>query len=280
LRAAEEVAAADGLLLVHAEDPAVLAAAPEPSGRSYRAFLASRPAAAEDSAIARVVEVARDTGARVHVVHLSSASALPVIAAAKAAGVEVSVETCPHYLVLSAEDVADGATPAKCCPPVRDAANRDALWGGLADGTIDLVVSDHSPCTPDLKSLDAGDFGTAWGGIASVQLGLPLVWTEARRRGHSLADVVRWMSAAPAGLAGFATKGAIRAGAAADLVVFAPDADLVVDPRTLHHRNPVSPYTGARLHGAVRATWLAGRRLAPDVDGDVPRGRLLARGES
>jgi allantoinase len=278
-RAAEEVAAA-GLLLVHAEDPAVLAAAPEPAGRSYRAFLASRPAAAEDRAIARVVEVARDTGARVHVVHLSSASALPVIAAAKADGVAVSVETCPHYLVLRAEDVADGATPAKCCPPVRDDANRDGLWAGLADGTIDLVVSDHSPCTADLKSLDTGDFATAWGGIASVQLGLPLVWTEARRRGHPLADVVRWMSAGPAALAGFGTKGALRVGGAADLVAFAPDADLVVDPHRLHHRNPVSPYSGARLRGVVRATWLAGRRLAPDVDGDEPRGRLLARGEA
>jgi allantoinase len=278
-RAAEEVAAA-GLLLVHAEDPAVLAAAPEPAGRSYRAFLASRPAAAEDRAIARVVEVARDTGARVHVVHLSSASALPVIAAAKADGVAVSVETCPHYLVLRAEDVADGATPAKCCPPVRDDANRDGLWAGLADGTIDLVVSDHSPCTADLKSLDTGDFATAWGGIASVQLGLPLVWTEARRRGHPLADVVRWMSAGPAALAGFGTKGALRVGGAADLVAFAPDADLVVDPQRLHHRNPVSPYSGAQLRGVVRATWLAGRRLAPDVDGDEPRGRLLARGEA
>jgi allantoinase len=278
-RAAEEVAAA-GLLLVHAEDPAVLAAAPEPAGRSYRAFLASRPAAAEDRAIARVVEVARDTGARVHVVHLSSASALPVIAAAKADGVAVSVETCPHYLVLRAEDVADGATPAKCCPPVRDDANRDGLWAGLADGTIDLVVSDHSPCTADLKSLDTGDFATAWGGIASVQLGLPLVWTEAGRRGHPLADVVRWMSAGPAALAGFGTKGALRVGGAADLVAFAPDADLVVDPQRLHHRNPVSPYSGAQLRGVVRATWLAGRRLAPDVDGDEPRGRLLARGEA
>ena len=190
------------------------------------------------------------------------------------------METCPHYLVLRAEDVADGATPAKCCPPVRDEANRDGLWAGLADGIIDLVVSDHSPCTADLKSLDTGDFAAAWGGIASVQLGLPLVWTEASRRGHRLADVVRWMSAGPAALAGFGTKGAIRAGAAADLAAFAPDADLVVDPQRLYHRNPVSPYAGARLRGAVRTTWLAGRRLAPDVDGDEPRGRLLARGEA
>jgi allantoinase len=280
LRAAREVAAADGLLLVHAEDPGVLAAAPAARGPSYDGFLASRPAAAEDTAIARVVDAARRTGARVHVVHLSSASALPAIAAAKADGVRLTVETCPHYLVLRAEDVPDGATPYKCCPPVRGDANRDALWGGLADGTVDLVVSDHSPCTADLKSLGTGDFGTAWGGISSLQLGLSLVWTEARRRGHDLADVVRWMAAGPAALVGLTTKGVVREGAAADLVAFAPDDGLVVDPARLHHRNPVSPYTGARLTGAVRATWLAGRRADPDGGDHAPRGRLLARGEA
>ncbi len=279
LRAAEEVAAAGGLLLVHAEDPGVLAGAPEPAGRSYDAFLASRPPAAEDTAIARVVNAARRSGARVHVVHLSSASALPTIAAAKADGVRLTVETCPHYLVLRAEDVPDGATPFKCCPPVRGDANRDALWAGLAEGTIDLVVSDHSPSTADLKSLESGDFGTAWGGISSLQLGLPLVWTEARRRGHDLADVVRWMGAGPAALVGLTTKGLLRAGAAGDLVAFAPDDELVVDPARLHHRNPVSPYAGARLTGVVRTTWLAGRRLDP-TGGDLPRGRLLARGEA
>ncbi len=279
-RAAEEVAAADGLLLVHAEDPAVLGRAPEPAGRSYAGFLASRPAEAEDSAVERVLAAAGETGARVHVVHLSSASALPAIAAAKEAGVRVTVETCPHYLLLQAEDVPDGATPFKCCPPVRGALNRDALWAGLARGTIDLVVSDHSPCTPDLKALDTGDFGTAWGGISSLQLGLPLVWTEARRRGHDLADVVRWMAAGPADLVGLRTKGALRPGAAADLVVFAPDDELVVEPASLHHRNPVSPYGGARLTGVVRTTWLAGHRVHP-VPGDLPpRGRLIARGEA
>jgi allantoinase len=280
LRAAEELAAADGLLLVHAEDPTVLAAAPEPRGPSYDGFLASRPAVAEDTAIARVVDAARRTGARAHVVHLSSASALPTIAAAKAEGVRLTVETCPHYLVLRAEDVPDGATPYKCCPPVRGEANREALWAGLADGTIDLVVSDHSPCTADLKALDTGDFGTAWGGISSLQLGLPLVWTEARRRGHDLADVVHWMATGPAALVGLTTKGVLAPGAAADLVAFAPDDELVVDPERLHHRNPVSPYAGARLTGVVRTTWLAGRVVDPDGGGTAPRGRLLARGEA
>jgi allantoinase len=279
LAAAEEVAAADGLLLVHAEDPRVLAGAPAAAGPAYRTFLASRPHSAEDRAIDAVIDAARRTGARLHVVHLSSAAALPALAAARADGVRVTVETCPHYLVLRAEDVPDGATSFKCCPPVRDDANREALWAGLADGTIDLVVSDHSPCTADLKTLDTGDFGTAWGGISSLQLGLPLVWTEARRRGHSTADVVRWMATAPAALVGLTTKGAIRAGAAADLVAFDPNAEQVVDPSRLQHRNAVSPYAGARLTGVVRGTWLAGAPVGADQPGPAT-GRLLARGEA
>jgi allantoinase len=279
LRAAEEVAAADGLLLVHAEDPEVLAAAPDPSGTRYEQFLASRPPAAENRAIDAVIEASRRTGARVHVVHLSSAGALPALAAAKSEGVRVTVETCPHYLVLRAEDVPDGATPFKCCPPVRGDANREALWAGLADGTIDLVVSDHSPCTADLKHLDTGDFGTAWGGISSLQLGLPLVWTEARRRGLGLADVARWMSAAPAALVGLDSKGGIRVGGAADLVAFDTGTEQVVDPARLHHRNAVSPYAGARLTGVVRTTWLAGAQVGAEHP-QQPAGRLLARGEA
>jgi allantoinase len=275
-QACAEVAARDGLLLVHAEDPDTLDAAPPAHGPSYDRFLASRPAEAEDAAIVAVVEAAGRTGARVHVVHLSSAGALPVLRAAKADGLRVTVETCPHYLVLRAEDVPDGATQYKCCPPLRDGRNRDALWSGLADGVIDMVVSDHSPCTPDLKGLDHGDFAGAWGGISSLQLGLPLVWTDARRRGHALADVVRWMSSAPAQLAGLHGKGAIRTGRAADLVAFAPDEELLVDPAALHHRNKLTPYAGARLTGVVRTTWLAG---TPVADGSA-RGRLLSRAEA
>ncbi|HTE74668.1 MAG TPA: allantoinase AllB [Actinomycetes bacterium] len=273
-----EIAAADGLLLVHAEDPAGLR---DPTGGpAYADFLLSRPPEAEDTAIAAVVDAARATGARVHVVHLSSASALPTIAAAKADGVRLTVETCPHYLVLRAEDVPDGATAVKCCPPVRGDANRDALWAGLADRTIDLVVSDHSPSTADRKALGTGDFAQAWGGIASLQLGLPLVWTEARRRGHDLGDVVRWMAAGPAVLAGLGSKGAIRVGAAADLVAFAPDEPLVVVADALHHRNKVTPYDGARLTGVVRRTWLAGVPVDPtDIDRPA-RGRLLSRGDA
>ena len=270
LLAAKEVAAADGLLLVHAEDPDVLESAPAPTGPSYDGFLASRPAAAEDTAIGRVIDAARRTGARVHVVHLSSASALPAIAAAKDDGVRLTVETCPHYLVLRAEDVPDGATAYKCCPPVRDDANRDALWAGLAERTIDLVVSDHSPCTPDLKRLGDGDFGAAWGGIASLQVALAAVWSGARARGIGLDRVVRWMAEAPARLAGLPRKGAIAVGKDADLVAFAPEERWTVGQ--LEHRNPVTPYAGRELHGVVRRTWLRGCL----ADGS-PVGRLLSR---
>ena len=271
-----ELAAVDGLLLVHAEHPGVLATAPDCGGPSYASFLASRPGQAELAAIEHVVDAARRTGARAHIVHLSCADALPLLAAARADGVRVTVETCPHYLTLAAADVPDGATDHKCCPPIRDEANRDALWQGLADGVIDMVVSDHSPSTVELKRLDTGDFAQAWGGIASLQLGLPLVWTEARRRGHSLVDVTRWMSVAPARVAGVGGKGGFAVGNSADLVVFGDADTFVVDPRALHHRNPVTPYAGRELTGVVRQTWLAGELVQGDGDlATPPRGRLL-----
>lgn len=277
LRAAmTEIAAFDGLLVVHAEDPDVIAAHAVPHTTRYAEFLGSRPPEAETTAIDTVIEAARATGCRTHLVHLSAAAALPAIAAARAEGVRLSVETCPHYLTLAAERIADGQTQFKCCPPVRDAANADLLWQGLADGVIDLVVSDHSPSTPDLKRLDEGDFGAAWGGISSLQLGLPLVWTAARERGHELADVVGWMSRRPAEVVGLPGAGRIEVGAPADLVVFAPEAELTVDAARLRHRNPLTPYDGQTLRGVVRTTYLAGR---PVVDG-VAAGRLLRRGEA
>ncbi|MEN3306166.1 MAG: allantoinase [Micromonosporaceae bacterium] len=265
------VRAVDALFLVHAEDPAQLRAAP--ASRHYPDFLASRPPESENSAVATVLDVAARTGARVHILHLSSAAALPLIAAARRDGVRVSAETCPHYLTLAAQEIPDGATEYKCCPPIRDSANRETLWTGLRAGVLDIVVSDHSPCTPELKRREAGDFAAAWGGIASLQLGLPAVWTAARQRGFGLPDVVRWMAQRPAELAGIAGKGRIAVGYDADLVAFAPEQPFVVDPATLHHRNPVTPYAGRHLTGAVRATWLRG---AP-VTGE-PRGRLLVRG--
>ncbi|MEO3747783.1 allantoinase AllB [Plantactinospora sp. B5E13] len=267
------LAAVDALFLVHAEDPAELR--PAPASARYRDFLDSRPPSAERRAVEAVLAVARRTGGRVHILHLSAADALAPLRAARRDGVRVTAETCPHYLVLDAAEIPDGATEFKCCPPIRDAANRDALWAALADGTVDCVVSDHSPCPPALKQFGGGDFATAWGGVASLQLGLPLVWTEARRRGHGLADLVRWMARRPAEIAGLPAKGRLEVGAVADLVALDPDAGFTVDPARLFHRHPVTPYAGRRLTGVVRATWLGGRPVGPT---DPPRGRLLAAG--
>nr|WP_239074197.1 allantoinase AllB [Streptomyces sp. SID10853] len=273
-RSMAEIAGFGGLLIVHAEDPHQLADAPQRSGPQYADFLASRPRAAENAAIEGLIALARRLGARIHVLHLSSSDALPLIAAAKREGVRVTVESCPHFLTLTAEEVPDGATEFKCCPPIREAANQDALWQGLADGTIDCIVSDHSPCTTDLKT---PDFADAWGGISSLQLGLPAIWTAARERGHTLDDVVRWMSTAPAALAGLSAKGAIEAGRDADFAVLAPDDTFTVDPAELYHRNQVTAYAGKTLYGVVRSTWLRGVRIAEDGVPGEPVGRLLER---
>ncbi len=271
--AARAVAALGGRLIVHAEDPDVLDRAPDCAGRDYTDFLASRPDTAENDAIARVIDVARRTGVRAHVLHLSSATALPLIAQARAEGVPLTVETCPHYLTLAAETIPDGATQYKCCPPIRDEANRDLLWRALRDGLIDCVVSDHSPSTPDLKHLDTGDFGTAWGGVSGLQVGLSAVWTEARRRGVPLEEAVAWMSSGPARVAGLHGKGSLVEGADADLAVFAPDEAFSVRAADLGHRNPVSAYDGAELVGRVRRTFLRG----VEVDGHSTDGRMIQR---
>jgi allantoinase len=260
-------------LLVHAElagpidaaAPALAAADP----RRYATYLASRPPAAEEAAIALVTRLCRATRARTHIVHHSAASALDQLRSARAEGLPLTAETCPHYLHFTAEAIPDGATPFKCAPPIRDAANREALWRALADGVLDLVASDHSPCSPGLKAIEAGDFVAAWGGVSGLQLALPVVWTEASARGHSLADVVRWMSAAPARLARLAEKGAIAAGRDADLVVFDDAARTTVTPESILHRHRVTPYAGETLRGAVAATYLRGHRIAE-------HGRVLA----
>lgn len=283
---ADELAAAlrvvaehDALMIVHAEDSEAIEHAPTAHGEDYDDFLRSRPRGAENVAIAQVIELARRTGARVHILHLSSSDALPMIASARADGVRVTVETCPHYLCFASEEIPDGGTQFKACPPIREAANRERLWQGLADGIIDCIVSDHSPCTPDLKRFDIGDFGVAWGGVSSLQLGLPAIWTQARVRGYALADVVDWMARKPAELAGMRRKGAIAPGADADLCVFAPDEAFVVDVANLRHRNPVSPYHERALSGVVRETWLRGRRIVGTEADSKPQGMLLNRGE-
>ena len=269
-----ETARLGALLIVHAEDPDLLAA--PPAGPAYDGFLGSRPDGSEQRAIDHVIETARATGGRAHVLHLSSAEAVPALHAARAEGVDLSVETCPHYLCLAAERIPDGATQFKCCPPIRGEANQDRLWAALDSGDIDFVVSDHSPCTVDLKRLDTGDFAEAWGGIASVQLGLPAVWSAASTRGHDLPGVVAWMATAPADRVGLGHKGRIAEGADADFAVFAPDDEWEVEVAALRHKNPVSAYAGQHLRGVVRQTWLRGERL--DIDGR-PAGRLLVRGQ-
>jgi allantoinase len=270
--AMQEIAAFDGLLIVHAEDPDEIGHAANAGGRDYADFLASRPRRAENLAIEHLIEQSRATGCRIHILHVSSADALPLIRQAKTDGVRISAETCPHYLTFMAEEIPEGATQYKCCPPIREAGNRDLLWEGLRDGTIDLVVSDHSPSTAELKHFETGDFGTAWGGISSLQLGLAAVWTEARGRGFTIGDVVRWMSWGPAERTGLSRKGRIAVGADADFAVFAPDAQQVVDPYRLHHKTPVTPYAGRTLTGTVRSTWLRGVRI--DLDRPAA-GRLL-----
>ncbi|TGD13860.1 allantoinase AllB [Brevibacterium sp. S111] len=266
-----EIAAFDGMLIVHAEDHAVMAEVPKNSGPKFADFLATRPREAENVAIARVIDAARATGARAHILHLSSADSLDQIAAAKAEGIKLTVETCPHYLVFTAEEIPDGATTHKCCPPIREESNREALWRGLIDGTIDCIVSDHSPSTAELKLLDTGDFGAAWGGISSLQLGLSLVWTEAAKRGIDLAEVVRWMSAAPAAVARVANKGAIAEGNDADFAVFAPDEEWTVHATDLYHRNQISAYDSRAVRGRVVQTLLRGT----PVDFETPTGHLL-----
>ncbi|HEY2551982.1 MAG TPA: allantoinase AllB [Streptosporangiaceae bacterium] len=267
------LAALGSVLIVHAEAAAVIAGAPAAGGRDYAGFLRSRPDAAETEAIARLLTLAGQAGCRVHVLHLSSAQAVPLIAAARERGVAVTAETCPHYLSLAAEDIPAGATQFKCCPPIRGRDNREELWAALRAGIIDCVVSDHSPCPPALKRLSDGDFGAAWGGISSLQLTLPVTWSQARSRGCTPADLARWMASEPARIAGLAGKGSIAPGMDADLVAFAPDEQFTVRGEQLRHRHSLTPYEGQALHGAVRRTWLRGS----PVKAGRPAGRLLSR---
>ncbi|HKN16204.1 MAG TPA: allantoinase AllB [Candidatus Sulfotelmatobacter sp.] len=280
LRAALPHIARTGLpLLVHAELPELIDRATEALAgadwSSYSTYLRSRPDEAELAAIRMMLSLCREYGFRLHIVHLSTSRALQELRAARAEGLAVSVETCPHYLHLFAETIANGATLAKCAPPIRSRENCERLWEGLKGGTIDMVVTDHSPCPPAMKRLDEGNFRTAWGGIASLSLALPLMWTEASRRGFTLLDLARWMAEAPARLTGCESrKGRIAAGYDADFVVFHPDREFIVTEERLYYRHLVSPYLGEILRGVVNTTYLRGNPVF--ADGEFP-GRPCGR---
>jgi allantoinase len=266
-------------LIVHAELPGPLDEAKvNDSPASYETFLASRPRAAENQAIELMIRLSREFNTRVHIVHLSSAEALPSLRKAQQEGVRITAETCPHYLHFAAEEIAAGATEFKCCPPIRERNNREQLWQGLADGTIDFVVSDHSPCPGEMKLRESGDFMKAWGGIASLQLRLPIIWTEARRRGHSLNDVVKWLCANPARQVSLQSqKGAIAVGHDADLVIWNPDQQFTVAAETLEHRHKITPYQGETLSGVVQKTFLRGRKIYDGGLETAPHGHMLLR---
>ncbi len=248
-------------LLVHAELPGPIARAAPPSAsdpRRYATYLSSRPAVAEVEAVDLVLRLCRETGCRVHIVHVSAAETLERLREARRAGLPVTAETCPHYLTFAAEEIVDGGTPWKCAPPIRERATRERLWRGLGDGALDLVASDHSPAPPALKCLETGDFVRAWGGVASLELSLAATWTGAQARGHGLGETVRWLAEEPARLAGLGRKGRIAPGCDADLVVFDPDASFTVAPTRLRQRHPITPYAAMTLSGVVRQTFVGG----------------------
>lgn len=285
LRAAIPVLASlDAPLLAHAElakiidaATATLASAPP---HAYATWLASHPREAENEAIALLLRLASEFHGRVHIVHVSSADALDLLRTAKSKGAPISAETCPHYLTFAAEEFPDGSTEFKCAPPIREAENRERLWGALADGTLDFVATDHSPCLPSMKLPALGDFMGAWGGVASLQLSLPVVWTQARSRGYAVPQLAAWLCSGPAKLAGLEKKkGTIETGCDADLVVWNPDASFSVDPVRLHHRHKVTPYAGRRLQGMVETTFLRGRKIFDrgKLSG-APIGQVLRRG--
>jgi allantoinase len=283
-----ELSRLGAMLIVHAELPGPMSAAANSDATDYDAFLRSRPRAAENEAVELMIRLSREFGTRVHIVHLSSADALPLIREAQSDGVKITAETCPHYLHFAAETIPAGATEFKCCPPIRESENREKLWQGLADGTIELIVSDHSPCPASMKVRETGDFMAAWGGIASLQLRLPIVWTEARRRGFSLRELTNWLCTNPARQVSLQSrKGAIAVGSDADLVFWNPNREFVVKAHNLEHRHKLTPYQGETLNGVVEKTFLRGRKIydeghkeAQEAQNQLRTGELIYGGGS
>ncbi len=284
-QALPELVRLGAVLIVHAEVPGPIekrarSAGPSPTNArpaAYKTFLETRPRAAENEAVGLMIKLGREFSARIHIVHHSSADALPLLREARVTGVSITAETCPHYLVFAAEEISDGATEFKCCPPIRERENREQLWKALGDGTIDMVVSDHSPCPPDMKLRKSGDFLQAWGGISSLQLRLPATWTHAQRRGHSIKDLARWLCQAPAALVGLSgRKGAIGVGGDADIMIWNPEKEFVVEPDMLHHRHKLTPYAGRTLAGVVEKTFLRGEKIYDAGEfATEPKGLLL-----
>jgi len=282
-QALPELARLGAVLLAHAELPGPIDEATckvsNKDPRSYPTWLRSRPAAAEDQAIELLIRLSQEYKTRVHIVHLSSAAAISMIRAAKGSGAKLTVETCPHYLTIAAEEIPDGATHFKCAPPIREAANRERLWEALGDGTIDFVATDHSPAPPQMKCTDTGDYLRAWGGIASLQLSLPLIWSSAHKRGFGISDAARWLCREPARFAGLSRKGEIAVGRDADLIVWNPEQSFQVQPEKMFFRHTLTPYSGRTLFGVVQKTFLHGEEIYSS--GDFPsgrRGRVLLRG--
>jgi allantoinase len=277
-----ELARLGATLIVHAEVPgpvdAACCQAGSDSSGSYETFLRSRPREAENEAVALMIGLSRETGCRIHIVHHSSADALPLLRRAKSFDLPLTVETCPHYLHFAAEEIADGATEFKCCPPIRERENRERLWEALRDGTIDMVVSDHSPCPPEMKLREEGDFMKAWGGISSLQLRLPVMWTHASTRGFDLIRLVEWLCSAPARQVGLAArKGSLAVGADADIMIWNPEAEFRVVPEIIHHRHKLTPYAGEVLRGVVEKTFLRGQMVYDGGEFLGPCGNVILR---
>jgi allantoinase len=281
LRAAMPILAHHGLpLLVHCElNSSRAPLPPRTNQRSYKEYLLSRPRKFEEDAIELIIRLCREYRTRTHIVHLSSSDTLPMIRQARSEKLPLTVETCPHYLYFCAEEIPDGDTRYKCAPPIRERENREYLWNALKEGVLDFIVSDHSPCPPDMKALEKGDFVKAWGGIASLQFGLPIVWTQARTRGHTIEEVVRWMSHTPAAFIGLETrKGALAPGMDADIVVWNPEAEFTLSSSMIHHRHKLTPYEGRTFAGEVVRTYVRGS-IAFDrgMFSETPHGTFVAR---